>query len=137
VHPPSDFMRHRVHPLVPTYTKRTARRVIIAQSSVSPSVHDSHRSDSNVNVLRLYSPHSLGRKVPHAARWAIDVSEKHEKWTANTLTTWLHGVSSALRERPPKKIQLELPLLTHVSRDNSLRRRNYAIEDKILRQLVQ
>jgi hypothetical protein len=30
------------------------------------------------------------------------VSEKHEKWTANTLNGWLHEVILALRERPPE-----------------------------------
>jgi hypothetical protein len=34
------------------------------------------------------------------ARWAIDGSEKHDKWAANTLIGWFHEVTSALRERP-------------------------------------
>jgi predicted alpha/beta hydrolase family esterase len=34
------------------------------------------------------------------SRWEIDFSVKHEKWTANTLTRWLHEVTSEFHERP-------------------------------------
>jgi hypothetical protein len=45
--------------------------------------------------------HTLaGEKYP-TTRWAIDDSEKHEKWTAITLAGWLNEVTSAMRERPP------------------------------------
>jgi hypothetical protein len=44
---------------------------------------------------------SLGRKCP-TVRWAIDGSKKHDKWTAYTLSEWLHEVASALYELPPE-----------------------------------
>jgi hypothetical protein len=44
--------------------------------------------------------HTLsGGKYP-TARWAINTSERQEKWTANTLIGWLTEVTSALQERP-------------------------------------
>jgi DNA gyrase inhibitor GyrI len=45
--------------------------------------------------------HTLsGGKYP-TARWAINTTDKHDKWTANTLTEWLTEVTSAMQERPP------------------------------------
>jgi hypothetical protein len=45
--------------------------------------------------------HTLsGGKFP-TARWAINTSERHGKWKANTLTGWLTEVTSALKKRPP------------------------------------
>jgi hypothetical protein len=41
-----------------------------------------------------------GGKYP-TARWAINTSERHDKWTTNTLIGWLTEVTSALHERPP------------------------------------
>jgi hypothetical protein len=45
--------------------------------------------------------HTLsGGKYP-TARWAISTSERHDKWTVNTLTGWLTEVTSAVQERTP------------------------------------
>jgi hypothetical protein len=66
---------------------------------MSPSAHGSHRGNSNVTVLRFYSTHSLGKKIPDNAVGDRRVG-KHDKWTVNTLTGWLHEVTSAMRERP-------------------------------------
>jgi hypothetical protein len=46
-------------------------------------------------------PTLLGGKYP-TTRWAINtITEKHDKWTANTLIGWLTDVNSAMQERPP------------------------------------
>jgi hypothetical protein len=92
-------LRGRRHSLVPK--KRTTRSVIIAQNIVSPSAHGFHGSDSNFIVLDYSRCTLSGEKYP-TARWAIDVSEKYDKWIAHTLTSWLHEATSALRERPPE-----------------------------------
>jgi hypothetical protein len=41
-----------------------------------------------------------GGKFP-SARWAIYLTKEHDGWTANTLTSWLHEITTALHERPP------------------------------------
>jgi hypothetical protein len=39
-------------------------------------------------------------KIPYK-RWAISLHEPTTKWTADTLTTWLHMVLRAIHEQPP------------------------------------
>jgi hypothetical protein len=44
--------------------------------------------------------HTLsGGKYP-TTHWAINTTEKHDRWTANTLTGWLTEVTSAMQKRP-------------------------------------
>jgi len=46
--------------------------------------------------------HTLSDGKYPTARWAISTSERHDRWTANTLTGWLSEVTMALQERPPE-----------------------------------
>jgi hypothetical protein len=118
-------LRDRRNVLTPLYQKMTTRSVSRAQNAMSPSTHESYRGDSNAKVLRFYSTHALGRKIPDSALGDRRLG-KTRKWTANILTRWLHEVTSAMREHPPVRFQLNLALLTQGSSDSRLQRRRDA-----------
>jgi hypothetical protein len=44
--------------------------------------------------------HTLSGGEYPTSRWAINTTEKHDKWTANTLTRWLNEATLAMQERP-------------------------------------
>jgi hypothetical protein len=82
-------LRGRRTSLISPYKKGPTRSVRGAQTAMSPAAHGAHRSNSNVIVLRRYSTHVLGRKIPgnllgdqpHGKTRCVD--SQHAHWMAH------------------------------------------------------
>jgi hypothetical protein len=116
-------------------TRKGQRGVSVARKllcHLPPTVHT-----EVIQMLYFFDSirHTLsGEKYP-IARWAIDASEKHDKWIGHTVTGWLHEATSRC-ESAPGRFQQDLALLTQGSSDSRLKRRRDATKDLILLRMV-